>query len=254
MVERGELRAGVAAFLAGARFAALTAGDGAGRLWTSPLSGPAGFLKPASPTSLLVGTTPHSGDPLHALSAGQPIGLIVMDFATRRRVRINGTLRLAGGSGLAIDVVQAYGNCPQYIHPRSPSLEDQPQEATLLHRGTALGPADVEQVQSSDTFFLGTPHPECGNDASHRGGPVGFVRANAQGVSWPDFPGNNMFNSLGNLAIDPTAALLFVDFRTGRTLQLSGDAVVQWTDDERSVRFDVRDTVVTSVPGLRYDA
>jgi uncharacterized protein len=41
--------------------------------------------------------------------------------------------------------------------------------------------------------------------------------------------GNNMFNSFGNLAVDPTAALLFIDFRSGRTLQLSGSAHVAWT-------------------------
>jgi hypothetical protein len=46
---------------------------------------------------------------------------------------------------------------------------------------------------------------------------------------WPDYAGNNMFNTLGNLAVDPAAALLFPDFATGRTLQLSGGAVTEWT-------------------------
>ncbi len=119
MVERGELRAGVAAFLASASFAALTARDASGRLWVSPLLGPPGFLVPASPTRLLIAATPHAEDPLHGLPADQPVGLIVMDFAARRRLRINGTLSTAGdGGGLSIDVVQAYGNCPQYIQPR----------------------------------------------------------------------------------------------------------------------------------------
>ncbi|WP_235892484.1 pyridoxamine 5'-phosphate oxidase family protein [Mycolicibacterium hodleri] len=246
MVGRGELRSGVAAFLAGATFAAITARDDAGRLWTSPLSGPAGFLKAASPTSLLIETA-------FDVLSGQPVGLIVMDFATRRRLRINGTLRVAGGGTLEIDVVQAYGNCPQYIHPRRPSSDMQLLEAQLIHRGNALEADDIAQVHSSDTFFLGTTHPEYGNDASHRGGSAGFVRADAHTVTWPDFPGNNMFNSLGNLAVDPAAALLFVDFRTGRTLQLAGEAAVQWADDERSVEFQVTDTVVSSIPALRYE-
>jgi hypothetical protein len=54
-----------------------------------------------------------------------------------------------------------------------------------------------------------------------------------------------MFNSFGNLLIDPSAALLFVDFATGDTLHLSGTAEVEWSapdpgDDEatgRRVRF-----------------
>jgi uncharacterized protein len=253
MVARGELRGGIAAFLANARFAAITARDANGRLWTSPLSGPAGFLTAASPTTLVIDAVPHAEDPLHQLQSGQPVGLIVMDFATRRRLRINGTLRGAG-AGLTIDVAQAYGNCPQHIHSRRPSPEAQTQAARLIHAGNALRPDDVDQVQSSDTFFLGTTHPEFGNDASHRGGPEGFVRADAHGLSWPDFPGNNMFNSFGNLAVDPAAALLFIDFATGRTIQLSGTAAVQWLDDERSVRFDVQDVVVSSVPALRHDA
>jgi predicted pyridoxine 5'-phosphate oxidase superfamily flavin-nucleotide-binding protein len=252
MVERGELRAGVGGFLAGATFAALTARDQHGTLWTSPLVGPLGFLAVASPTKLLIGATPHPDDPLHALPAGQPAGLIVMDFATRRRLRINGTLGAADDGGLAIDVAQAYGNCPQYIHPRRPAPDVHFDQARLIHRGDALGPDDIDQVHSSDTFFLGTTHPEYGNDASHRGGPAGFVRADAHAVWWPDFPGNNMFNSLGNIAVDPAAALLFVDFAIGRTLQLSGDAAVQWADEERSVRFGVHDSVVSSIPALRF--
>ncbi len=47
---------------------------------------------------------------------------------------------------------------------------------------------------------------------------------------WPDYPGNNMFNSFGNLAVDSAAALLFIDFCTGQTLQLSGRAAVRWGD------------------------
>ena len=70
--------------------------------------------------------------------------------------------------------------------------------------------------------------PERGDETSHRGGPAGFVYADRKAVEWPDYPGNNMFNSFGNLAVDPTAALLFIDFRSGRTLQLSGSANVVW--------------------------
>jgi predicted pyridoxine 5'-phosphate oxidase superfamily flavin-nucleotide-binding protein len=251
MVERGELRAGVGAFLAGATFAALAARDEHGTMWTSPLVGEPGFLAVASPTRLSIATTPGAVDPLHGLPGGQSVGLIVMDFASRRRLRINGTLDTTDG-GLELDVVQAYGNCPQYIHPRRPAPEMRSHDGVLVRRGDALEPDDVDQIQTSDTFFLGTTHPEYGNDASHRGGPAGFVRADSHTVSWPDFPGNNMFNSFGNLEVDPTAALLFIDFATGRTVQLSGTAAVQWLDDQRSVRFGVHDAVVSSTPALRF--
>jgi uncharacterized protein len=253
MVERGELRGGISAFLAGATFAAITGRDAAGRLWTAPLVGARGFLTPASPTRLLIASTPDPADPLSGLPGGQPVGLIVMDFAARRRLRINGTLTVAA-DGLAIDVVQAYGNCPQHIHPRHPLSADLGGGTERIRRGDALRPEDVDLVQTADTFFLGTTHAEYGSDASHRGGPAGFARADAHTVSWPDFPGNNMFNSFGNLAVDPTAALLFVDFDTGLTLQLSGSAALTWAGDERSVRFDVDDVVVNSSAALRFDS
>lgn len=100
-----------------------------------------------------------------------------------------------------------------------------------MKRGAALGPDDAELIRHADTFFLGTTHPERGRDASHRGGPPGFVRVDGNDLWWPDYPGNNMFNSFGNLAVDPAAALLFVDFPTGRTVHLSGSAEVEWADD-----------------------
>jgi predicted pyridoxine 5'-phosphate oxidase superfamily flavin-nucleotide-binding protein len=213
MVERGELSGGVAAFLVGTTFAALTARDRNGKLWTSPLIGPAGFLEAASPTKLVIGSSPHAHDPLQGLPSAQPAGLIVMDFARRRRLRINGMLSAVGDSSFEVDVVQAYGNCPQGIDPRRPAPVEPTLETRLIHRSDLLRPDDVEQIRAADTFFLGTTHPEFGNDASHRGGPAGFVRAEHDVVAWPDFPGNNMFNSLGNIEVDPDAALLFVDFR-----------------------------------------
>ena len=249
MLDPVELRGGIVAFLAGRSFAVITARDPVGRLWTSPLAGTPGFLDATSSSTLTIRTWPGEGDPLHGLPEGQPAGLIVIEFAARRRVRINGTLTGVRDGELSIEVEQAYGNCPQYIQqrllvPGAPGQAD----ARDVRRDIALGSDDIELIRSADTFFLGTTHPARGSDASHRGGPAGFVRADGDGLWWPDYPGNNMFNSLGNLAIDPTAALLFPDFSSGRTLQLSGIAAVEWGepgtpgDDGgtgRGVRFTV---------------
>lgn len=229
MLEPADLRDGVLAFLAERTFAAITARDGAGRLWTSPLSGSPGFLTAASPTTLTVGAAPPHGDPLYRLRPGQSIGVIVIEFATRRRIRLNGTLAHTGDDELVIDVEQAYGNCPQYIQQRLVIPEAHEDVSSQdIRRGTTLGPGDSELIHRADTFFLGTTHPERGNDASHRGGPSGFLRVDDHGLWWPDYPGNNMFNSFGNLAVDPAAALLIMDFRTGHTVQLSGTATVEW--------------------------
>jgi hypothetical protein len=45
-----------------------------------------------------------------------------------------------------------------------------------------------------------------------------------------------MFNTLGNIAANPRAGLLFIDFESGRTLQLSGRAAIDW-DPARAASF-----------------
>jgi uncharacterized protein len=229
MLDPAELRGGIVAFLADRTFAAITGRDGDGRLWTSPLTGPAGFLEAVSPTTLAIHARLPEGDPLQGLPAGQQVGLVVVEFALRRRVRVNGALSATGDDTLAIEVEQAYGNCPQYIHQRVLAHDDTGQrDPGDVRRGAALSPADTGLIRAADTFFLGTTHPERGSDTSHRGGAPGFVRVDGDRLWWPDYPGNNLFNSFGNLAVDPEAALLFFDFDTGRTLQLSGAAAIDW--------------------------
>ena len=266
MLAPGELRGGFVKFLAERTFAALTARDRRGRLWVSPLSGRPGFLAADGPTTLAVHAQPRAGDPLHELPAGQPVGLLVIEFATRRRVRVNGTLAAVDpAAGLRIDVEQAYGNCPQYIQPRILIPDAGAAAPPPVRRDSLLDPADVDLVRAADTFMIGTVHPDRGADSSHRGGPAGFVRVvDDTHLWWPDYAGNNMFNTLGNLAVDPTAALLFPDFATGRTVQASGTATVEWSpagDDGtgRRVHFTVAEIIsgqllpvhaASSEPGL----
>ena len=273
MLEPAELGGGLAAFLAGRTFAVLAARDPDGRLWASPLAGPPGFLAVAPPTGLRVTAAIPAADPLHGLKAGQQAGLIAVEFATRRRARLNGTLTEASDGLLVVDVDQAFGNCPQYIQQRVLERDDgQPAGAllagpgragaslagaSLASRAAVLDAADTELIRGADTFFLGTAHPERGADASHRGGAPGFVRVEGNQLWWPDYPGNNMFNSFGNLAVNPEAALLFIDFRDGATLHLSGTASIEWGepgapgDDGRTgrrVRFDVERLATSRLP------
>jgi len=261
------LSAGAQSFFGERELAVLTGRDELGRLWTSPLVGARGFLE-AGPRTLRVHAGPSIGDPLSNLPADQPVGLVAIDLARSRRVRVNGRLTSSGPGGLEVSVDQAYGNCPQYIQQRRLG-GGAAGETQAGHVERPSGPAalddhlsadDVRLIQSADTFFLGTTHPDRGSDASHRGGTPGLVRVDGAEVWWPDYPGNNMFNSLGNLAVDPTAAMLFVDFATGEVRQLSGRAVVKWTrpgsagDDGgtgRRVRFSPELVARRRVEGLR---
>lgn len=258
MVGAGELRPGMALFLSRATFAVITARDASGRLWTSSLTGDPGFLRATSPTTLALGSPQRLSGPLFGMPAGQRAGMLVIDFDARKRLRINGIVNVLGAE-LALSVEQSYGNCPQYIQRRQLQRCGEVPESPsgFAFEGDALRPVDLELIHGADTFFLGTTHPQWGTDASHRGGAVGFVRADATELGWPDYPGNNMFNSLGNLAIDPSAALLFVDFRDGRLLHLSGRAALYWNrgrttgedaDTGRWIEFRV-ERVITAADG-----
>ncbi|MGD1239241.1 pyridoxamine 5'-phosphate oxidase family protein [Mycobacterium seoulense] len=228
MLDASGLSPGAARFLASQRFAALTGRDHDGLLWISPLAAPPGFLRGRSDV-LHVSALPREGDPLHDLPSGQQVGLIAVDFATRRRLRVNGEFLGAERGGMTVRVEQSYGNCPKYIHRHAIDVAGLAAPASR-RRTTLLTPADEALIAASDTFFLGTSHPTRGSDASHRGGPPGFVRVDSpNSLWWPDFPGNNMFNSYGNLAVDDEAALLFVDFDTGDALHVTGRARVRWT-------------------------
>jgi predicted pyridoxine 5'-phosphate oxidase superfamily flavin-nucleotide-binding protein len=263
MLMPGDLSGGAQAFLADRELAVLTARDGSGRLWTSPLVGSPGFLD-ADGSTLRVHGAPGGLDPLDSLPAGQAAGLVAIDLATRRRVRVNGLLTSVAPGRLEVSVQQAYGNCPKYIHGRRIAGVDGRDNGPTASwaRSARLSAAAAALVRSADTFFLGTVHPERGVDSSHRGGAPGFVRVDGDSLWWPDYPGNNMFNSFGNLAVDDSAALFFVDFATGTTVQLSGHAAVEWTvagaagDDGgtgRRVRFSWDEVVTGRVAALRAE-
>jgi len=231
MLDPGRLSEGVARFLGGQTFAAITARARDGLLWTSPLIGEPGFLEVTDPVTLRVHAVPSPGDPLHRLGTLQPVGMIVVDYERRRRFRLNGTLDLQERpDALTIRVSEAFGNCPQYLPRRTlapsapgPRRDD---SAAMRPEASTLTDADRAVIGTADTFILGTTHPERGNDASHRGGRPGFVRVEGSGggLWWPDYAGNGMFTSLGNLAVDHAAALLFLDFVHRTSLHLNGTA------------------------------
>ena len=255
MLDPARLDGGPAKFLGQRRFATMTGRDRAGSLWVSPLVGPAGFLD-GHGTTLDVHAVPAESDPLHALPVGQPVGLLAVEFAIRRRMRVNGQLTEIGPDDLTIEVEQAYGNCPSYIQQRLVEPTGASAGANAVE-SDGLDAGQRAMIRAADTFFLGTVHPAQGADGSHKGGRPGFVRVDGAELWWPDYAGNNLFNSMGNIAVNPEAALLFVDFATGRSLRLSGRARLEWLapgsagddgDTGRRVRF--RPERVVSSAGL----
>ena len=252
------------AFLARQPFAVIGAADAAGRVWASLLSGGLGLLRAPDPHTLHVADRLTPKDPLAAALAGAAapaggadVGVLVIDLATRRRLRVNGAAEPSADGGLLVRVRQAYWICPKYIQQRAlvpppAGTTDLWAEAAAAPQAATLTDAQRDWVTCADTFFIASARPAGGADASHRGGEPGFVQlargaAGEDVLEFPDYPGNNMFNTFGNLAVHPAAGLLFVDFARGATLQLTGTAEVlweraqyaAWPGGERAVRFRV---------------
>jgi uncharacterized protein len=250
-------------------FLIAAARDAQGRPWATVLEGQDGFITSPDRRTLAIGARPPSGDALeHALLPGVDIGLLGIELATRRRNRVNGRIAPSGSGALLFRVDQSFGNCPQYITPRRWRRENEPLRATP-RAGKQLSAEQIDWINSADTFFIASGHrrdgdnPSFGMDASHRGGAPGFTRViDNTRLSFPDYAGNNHYNTIGNLVVDPRVALLFVDFATGSILQLTGRATIDWNSDavaqepgaRRLVNIDI--DAVNELPGalaLRWE-
>ncbi|MFC8125378.1 pyridoxamine 5'-phosphate oxidase family protein [Streptomyces sp. NPDC057302] len=242
------IRPVAAAFLEVQPMLVIGGADQAGAVWASLLTGDPGFVRATGPRQVSIAGGPRRADPLTQVLAREntPVGTIALDPRTRRRLRLNGRSRPTP-RGLAIETDRVFANCPKYIQRRElPPGGGIPGRPAAPRHGVKLTGDQREFIADADTFFLATVHAE-GADASHRGGNPGFVQVSSPyEVSWRDYPGNSMFLSLGNLAADPRAGLLFLDWVTGLTLQLTGTARTEHGDDgSRAVHFTLTEAVQT---------
>ena len=208
---------------------ALATRDQAGEIWASLLWGAPGFVRVDHERKFhidLARTFKDQGDPFwDNVKPGAPIGSLLLDLEHRRRYRINGEVLNVDESNLAITVRESYPNCPKYIQSRE--LELGAARAQASQAGTDLLPAHRTWIEQADTFLIASGHPQRGLDASHRGGTPGFVQfLDDATIRVPDYQGNTLYNTLGNLHSDPHVGLLFLDFQGGRQLQATGRATV----------------------------
>lgn len=224
-----------------------------GKVWCSFLTGEPGFINVVSEKELTVTSQPARSDPVFRELQDCPgIGLLAIDFFRRIRMRINGE-GVWDGERLGVTVEQAYGNCPKYIQKRSlqPGIGTYRRER-LSHRGHRLNVEQQDWIRKADTFFIGSASSGRKMDASHRGGMPGFVMIeDDRTLLFPDYFGNSMYNTLGNLYSNPAAGLLFIDFDGGHSLQLSGRTETIWDKAqisripgaERLVRYTIDEVI-----------
>jgi predicted pyridoxine 5'-phosphate oxidase superfamily flavin-nucleotide-binding protein len=230
--------------------------DSQNRPWTSLWGGHTGFTE--SLGGGIIGTrtiVDGTNDPVvQALVGGAEKGEmkqgdqkmvsgLTIDLMTRKRVKLFG--RMIAGTVEEVDVEyedgtapadgapdkqdqiqlitkieQSLGNCPKYLN----QYELRPALVTskVLSQGPALSPEAKALIQKADMFFL-TSSVEDDMDTNHRGGPPGFVRVLSDTeIVYPEYSGNRLYQSLGNLLVNPMIGLTLPDYETGDVLYITG--------------------------------
>ncbi|KAF9222801.1 hypothetical protein BS17DRAFT_782595 [Gyrodon lividus] len=234
-------------------FIPVTTVDDRRRPWSSILAGPDG--QPGFATSQHFGElTMHAsvweGDPFaqNVKSSGDHPMLIAgigVEFSTRRRNKFAGHIESIEGDGTLFRVRsfvnEAIGNCPKYINIRElvPFPDTRPR---IVYRRLEMSPDErlpddvISFIHESDTLFIGTYYRAEEEDRerfpshvgmNHRGGKPGFARvqpSDGRTLVIPDYSGNRLLTSLGNIEATPLAGVTFVSFTTGAVLYLTGHA------------------------------
>ncbi len=222
--------------------------------WVTMLVGDEGFVGSPDPQRLTLAATPTPGDALeHAFRDNADVGFLGIQPHTRRRNRVNGFVESNNDQGFTLRVAQTFGNCPQYITERE-GQRVEPVTDIPVQRGDALSAAQQQWIANADTFFIGSGYrgdgddASYGMDASHRGGEPGFVEVlSPKRIAFPDYSGNNHYNTIGNLVLDARVGLLFVDFASGSLLQIAGRASIDWEPSEALQNQGVRRTIYIDI-------
>eukprot|EP01112_Ceratiomyxa_fruticulosa_P022813 TRINITY_DN8481_c0_g1_i1.p1 TRINITY_DN8481_c0_g1~~TRINITY_DN8481_c0_g1_i1.p1 ORF type:complete len:592 (+),score=114.26 TRINITY_DN8481_c0_g1_i1:172-1947(+) len=247
--------------------------DERGRPWVSLVTGGPGFVRPIGKTHLKIITRPILGDPLsHNISKSVSDSLIAglgIEFRNRRRNKVNGRLVTSqtsfGADGtltIVIKVNQTIGNCPKYINCRNLNLVEENPDAKIVYNNPDSEVLPIECVHlitETDVFFLGSKHignaqSESDMSANHRGGKPGFIRVTSdrKTIIWPDYSGNRMFQTLGNLETNPEIGLLFPNFLNGDILYVTGIAKNLFDNEAEALLKGSKRITCVSVKGFIF--
>lgn len=223
-------------FFASLTFIVAAARDAAGRPWATLLTGNSGFIASPDPGTLEINAQTRPGDALeHRLETGTDLGLLGIELASRRRNRVNGRIIRSRRQCLTMTVDSSFGNCPRYIRQRNWQGITRTASNPSVNRYDHLPDHLHDWLTSADTFFIASGYRGAGDaafygmDVSHRGVTPGSLSLTGnRTLTFPDYAGNNHFNTLGNLVLDPRVGLLFVHFDQGHLLQITGRARIDW--------------------------
>jgi len=157
-----------------------------------------------------------------------PVGGLAIALAQRRRARLNGELTV-GDDKTFLEADEAFTNCRKYVAP-SEAIDGEMQIGPAKRAAVALTDAWVRDVLArAETCFLASVNPAGMPDVSHRGGPPGFLALDAASatLTWPEYVGDGMLKSAGNVRTNGRITLLVVDLPTGEGIELTGRAIYE---------------------------
>ena len=240
--------------------------DDQGRPWTTVWGGENGYARPLGGNMVGVKTTVDDkydpvitnlfksgeGDP-QAIS-GKPFAALPINLDTRDRVKMAGNC-VAGAVAvptddeinqresqiqLVVQVDQSLGNCPKYLNRKE--VKPRVPRPQIVYTGDTLTAEANELVAKADLFFVSSIHPAQGMDTNHRGGHPGFTRTatdpedeSKSMIVWPEYSGNRLYQTLGNLHTVPYAGLVFPDFETGDVLYVTGKTRILYGKDANNM-------------------
>jgi len=247
--------------------------DETGQVWASVIGGGPGFINSTNEKYVQIRANFIPADPIRQnLITGRHLGFLGLQFETRRRNRFAARITKSNQDLLQLEVDTAFGNCPKYIQSRNIKYFEINQKSKLknsVERISSIDNSLKKLITKADTFFIASYYqgdiaaaPKNNSskkisseninskninysaDISHRGGRAGFVRVESHNVlCFDDYPGNNVFMTLGNLKQNPVAGLLFIDFDSGDVVQLACTSDIVERDDcknPRQIRLNVK--------------
>ena len=242
------------------RFPLLAVGtvDDDGRPWATVWGGEAPFAQEIGDSVVGVRmTVDASFDPVvQALCHGKSRGEVIQEpegkgrmvsglsihLEQRNRMKLFGRMvagalqsqqeeegKAVGQIQLVVKIEQSLGNCPKYLNCKRirPALP----EPKLISEGPGLSPEGLDLLAKADMLFVASADRDKDMDMNNRGGPPGFIRVESNNPSgaiivWPEYSGNNLYQTLGNLSTTPRAGLVIPDFTTGSVLYITGTTEV----------------------------
>ncbi len=150
------------------------------------------------------------------------------------------------------------------FHAGSRSLQDRFDTRALADRidgllvSDTISEGDRAFIEARDLFFLATADGEGRPTCSYKGGDPGFVRVlDPHTLAFPNYDGNGMYLSTGNVLVNPHVGMLFIDFERGHRMRLEGTASIDLEDplrrDYPEAQFVVRVRARTVYPNCpRY--